>query len=493
MRLDKLLIRQEYSEIPTDEKSSIEIDFGDNNRCLVYSPENTVGKTTLIRLLLCSMGFAVPSTFNLDFSKLETELWYSTGTEKYCIIKGQEGFRIKNSEGEDVHSYSLEDGASLIAFIFNIESPAVVANLLGCFYFDQHSSWNSSPSKGNILGSNRFNIDDLAAALLGVDLTDLERRERLLQDQKTRISILKEASTIFDNFSGRQLDLVNEQVKFLQGQKSSLLFSSSGLREQILSIEQALSDMDHFKSFIENSSLEIRHGSYQPFLLKASDITPLGPYYDALKAQKMVLRQQLAECKESIAKIDDELADLPSLDITLQAEPLFAAIKNSPVSPQDIVRLEKDASKNEIEISKEKNKLVFESPKSTIFQKLIDKIADNYRFLGVRENKVFDDPLHASSRLSITGAEHSKIVFGYRVAVNVFLRTVIGIDLPLIIDSPGSNESDEKTQKSFELLMKREVPNSQIIVSSIYPKAYSEYSSIEITGGLFWKSVYHFE
>ena len=40
----------------------------------IYSNINSVGKSTLLRLLFYSMGYSIPSTKKIRFSKLQTKL-----------------------------------------------------------------------------------------------------------------------------------------------------------------------------------------------------------------------------------------------------------------------------------------------------------------------------------------------------------------------------------------------------------------------------------
>lgn len=48
------------------------IDFSDNAN-LVHSEKNSKGKTTLLRLLLYSIGYAIPSTKKIKFEECTTE------------------------------------------------------------------------------------------------------------------------------------------------------------------------------------------------------------------------------------------------------------------------------------------------------------------------------------------------------------------------------------------------------------------------------------
>ena len=45
-----------------------------SNLTLIHSNNNSVGKTTLVRLILYGMGYAIPSTRGLNFDKLNVKL-----------------------------------------------------------------------------------------------------------------------------------------------------------------------------------------------------------------------------------------------------------------------------------------------------------------------------------------------------------------------------------------------------------------------------------
>lgn len=56
-----------------EEMKYSEFDFS-TDTTLIYSKENSQGKTTLIRLLLYALGYSIPSTKGIDFSKCVTTL-----------------------------------------------------------------------------------------------------------------------------------------------------------------------------------------------------------------------------------------------------------------------------------------------------------------------------------------------------------------------------------------------------------------------------------
>ena len=45
-----------------------------SDKCLIYSDENSRGKTTLLRMLLFALGYNIPPTKKISFSKYVFEL-----------------------------------------------------------------------------------------------------------------------------------------------------------------------------------------------------------------------------------------------------------------------------------------------------------------------------------------------------------------------------------------------------------------------------------
>jgi len=84
-------------------------------------------------------------------------------------------------------------------------------------------------------------------------------------------------------------------------------------------------------------------------------------------------------------------------------------------------------------------------------------------FIGTENNYLFTSNLKAYS-----GSILHKIVFSYRLAFNIVASEVLGVSMPLIIDSPGSAELTMDSIKAIINLAKNNLTTSQIIISTIY-------------------------
>ena len=102
-----------------------------NNICIFHSNNNSTGKTTIIRSILYSIGFSIPSTELINFEKYEFRLIIFNDKE-YTIYRKGKLIIINNIE------YDLPvEQTNVLSTIFGTTNPEIISNLLGTFYFDQ--------------------------------------------------------------------------------------------------------------------------------------------------------------------------------------------------------------------------------------------------------------------------------------------------------------------------------------------------------------------
>ena len=61
-----------------------------------------------------------------------------------------------------------------------------------------------------------------------------------------------------------------------------------------------------------------------------------------------------------------------------------------------------------------------------------------------------------------------KTVFSFRLAYIIEIEKVLGIKLPILMDSPRGREVDDNNIGKMMEILKRDFPNNQIIIASIY-------------------------
>ena len=130
-------------------------DFANGNT-LIYSNKNSVGKTTLIRILLYSMVYNVPSTKGLSFKKLNLKLQIDCDGNKEVIERyGNRVVAFSNIFFMD----SVRDRNELHSRMSGISDPQILKNILALVYFDQEKGWTLL-NRGTVIGGIKFKIED---------------------------------------------------------------------------------------------------------------------------------------------------------------------------------------------------------------------------------------------------------------------------------------------------------------------------------------------
>ena len=102
-----------------------------NGNNLVHSLANSKGKTTLLRLMLYSIGYSVPNTKHIKFEhcKVESQITLDNGEVVLLCRESRDYIELKRNDS--VTTYILpSDEASLHKIIFNANYPELINNLL---------------------------------------------------------------------------------------------------------------------------------------------------------------------------------------------------------------------------------------------------------------------------------------------------------------------------------------------------------------------------
>ena len=78
------------------------------NANLIHSDDNTVGKTTLLRLILYSLGYPIPNTKNIRFEKCITETIVEQSSITYHIRRENEYLLVNDGVKTDYYILPTE-------------------------------------------------------------------------------------------------------------------------------------------------------------------------------------------------------------------------------------------------------------------------------------------------------------------------------------------------------------------------------------------------
>lgn len=178
---------------------------------VVHSENNRAGKTTLIRCLFYALGYPIPSTRSVNFSRLSCKLQVETDDGRRLVISRHGDSLLFHFDGEVPLPTTLDE---LLTAIFNIEEGLIRENLLGAMYIDQDKGWTLL-NRGKVIGGIRFSIEDLVCGLSGRSFAG--DRALLLQiDSRIRkynqmLSIAKYQSDVVDEIGDGVYDSKPEQ------------------------------------------------------------------------------------------------------------------------------------------------------------------------------------------------------------------------------------------------------------------------------------------
>ena len=191
--------------------------FDFSTKTIIHSSNNSVGKSTILRLLFYGLGYPIPGTYKMKFKKLKIYITFSNENGEFEVYRNNDYLELKK-ENNIIHTaYSKEDLTSWLTLIWNITSPEVLDNLLGAIYMDQDKGWTLL-NRGKVIGNISFNVRDLLIGLssaseklgkLVVELKDL----RGLREKTNQLILLYE---IVDHSGETENNLLKDTDKNIQ-------------------------------------------------------------------------------------------------------------------------------------------------------------------------------------------------------------------------------------------------------------------------------------
>ena len=139
------------------------LDTFSQKRNLIYSEENTKGKSTYLRLLFYALGYPIPSTKGINFSNIDTEIILVEKGQRYTVKRDKNLLTLLYDDSK-VNFTLPSEHVSFLSHIFKYDNVKVLNNLLGFIYVDQDKGWTLL-NRGVVIGKIRFSIEELLAGL----------------------------------------------------------------------------------------------------------------------------------------------------------------------------------------------------------------------------------------------------------------------------------------------------------------------------------------
>lgn len=466
------------------------IEFSDKNN-LIHSISNSKGKTTLLRLLLYSIGFSIPNTKHIKFEDLEIESTITLDNGDVITLhrNSRDYLTLKKDGDETVFMLSGQE-AELHKIIFTASNPELTNNLLGLFYFDQEKGWTLL-NRGVVIGSIRFNIEELIRGIADIDCSELLRkRETKKQDllkYKQMFSVAKYQETIDVEANNFAHDSYNTRVDVSLNQCRMEL---NILKTELRRINKVLKDNKTFKNFIAEIGLLIKTPEGQTIAVTEDNIIGLNDTIDYLIAKRQIIISQYKQLQNKLVEIERERRvediQLSFFEDEETISQIFdKRIANIPINEMavknGINRLEQ-----EIKAINARIKDISQNTKNARY--IISSIFANTKKylseLNLNESKITERYLFTSNLKELSGAILHKTVFAFRLACLVEVEKHLGIKFPIILDSPSGKEIDPENIQAMIRILKRDFSENQIIIASIYKYDLDSVNSINIINQL---------
>lgn len=455
---------------------------------LIFSKENSKGKTTLLRFMLYSLGYSIPSTRKIRFDRCEIVAQILCDTGGGITLSRYSSDYIEATIAGEKKTYILPDQLhELHKIIFGTENTDILNNLLGAFYADQEKGWTLL-NRGTAIGSIRFNIEELIRGLSGCDCSDLIRREAQLSKELSKYrqmaSVAKYREQIVSESGSLVLDSYSAESDAVIAQ---LLMQKNSLQKELKRIDKSLSDNKRVHQYVSDMKLVVQLPDGTIFPVTAESIVGLADTIDFLVAKrKMVsadlrtVMHQLTEAQKEQETEAEQLAFFQSESMVDIFDRRIAAV------PIDAVAIDKEIKRIEKLLKSVREEISQKTKSDTgVVMSLYKNMVGYATELGVGNSEsIASSYLFTSNLKELSGAVLHKTVFAFRLAYITEIEKHLGIKLPIILDSPSGKEIDQANIQLMVNILKRDFADNQIIIASIYQYDFKIVNVIEIQNRL---------
>jgi hypothetical protein len=452
---------------------------------LIHSSINSVGKTTLLRFILFSLGYPIPNMKGINFNNFDLDLLINDQNNNQCHIQRRQDFISYITDDETI-SYSLpHDLYELHKKIFNIENIEILENLLGSFYLDQEKGWTLL-NRGIVIGKIRFNIEGLIRGLSNrSDKALSDKLEALRREQykyKYMFDVSKYQMEIKQTGENIAFDTPNEeinnQIKIMENERIPIA-------NELDRIRMVIKDNNKLIEFISLYNITVVNDDGVEIIVNAHTIKGYNDNVNYLIAKRKMYEKRITDIDKKIFTLQKQQKKdslLINLETTTQA--FDAKLLNISVDQVEVQRILNKISQEikviETEITnkvKIDNDIVAELHNSIKY--FANKLQIDEKYVRPYEDFIFTDDLK-----SLSGAIFHKIVFCFKMSYIKIISSSTGVKLPIILDSPSGREIDEINIAEMIEILKTDFSEHQIIIASIHTYLFEKINIIELIGRL---------
>lgn len=455
---------------------------------LIFSRENSKGKTTLLRFMLYSLGYNIPSTRKMKFEQCEVITKIHCDRLGDIVLSRFNGTILEMEYNGEKTTYILPDQLHDIQrIIFGTDRTAVLDNILGAIYADQEKGWTLL-NRGTAIGSIRFNIEELIRGLSGCDCSDLIQKERQLTNElgkyrqmfsvaKYRESVVAESNTLVSDDYAVESDAVVAQ----------LLIRQNTLQHELKRIDKTLTDNRRFRHYVEEMKLMVQSPDGSIIPVTAENIVGLTDTIDYLIAKRKMISSDLQAVMRQLSNMQKEQNEEAEQLAFYQSESLIEIFdKKIAAVPIDAKAVNKEIKHLETALKAIRKEISTKTKSNTkVIMSLYENMVKYASELGVGNSEsIATSYLFTSNLKELSGAVLHKTVFAFRLAYIIEIEKFLDIKLPIILDSPSGKEVDQTNIQLMVNILKRDFSKNQIIIASIFQYDFDSVNLIEIKNRL---------
>ena len=455
---------------------------------LVFSKENSKGKTTLLRFLLYSLGYNVPNTRKFRFDHCEVVSRVLVDNVGELTLSRYSNDFIEATVADEKKTYILPDQLrELHKILFRTENADVLNNILGAIYTDQEKGWTLL-NRGTVIGSIRFNIEELIRGLSGCDCSDLIRKKARLSKERSKYRQLASVAKYREEIVAESGTLVSDAYSVESDAViAQLLMQQKALQGELKRIDKSLSDNRRVRQYVAEMKLIVQLPDGKIFPVTADSIVGLVDSIDFLIAKRKIVSADLRSVMHELASVQKERENETEQLSFFQSERMIdifdRRIASVPIDAgaiyKEIKNLEKELKFVDGEISRKTKSDT--GAVMSIYQNMVKYATE----LGVGNSEsIASSYLFTSNLKELSGAVLHKTVFAFRLAYITEIEKRLSIKLPIILDSPSGKEVDQANIQLMINILKRDFSGNQIIIASIFKYDFESLNVIEIQNRL---------
>jgi hypothetical protein len=443
---------------------------------LIFSKENSSGKTTLLRLLLYSIGYAVPSTKNINFEYCETKTILETAAGLFTITRHND-YLETHLDDKTEHYILPNDAPKLREKLFGSANLDIVENILGAMYADQEKGWVML-NRGIVVGKIGFNIERLIRGLAEIECKELQAEIAAANAELKKYKQILNFTEYQKTMTAAINDSPEKRDEETEARLATLFSEKQLLSNELERLNRIIHENISFEKFIEKMRIRVKSRRGEEIPVNAASIIGLNDNSELLISKRKILIVGIKKLDYQI----DELERIYNERRQIQPTPLLQSFETQIARITiDTVRVKDMIKFSEKRCNDLKWHLSEYAKRNDVATELFETISKYAKEFGVENyidynvDYIFTDKLKA-----LSGTVLHLLSFSFRLAFIKAIQEKLGIRLPIILDSPSGREVTDETVDLMMYILKRDFAENQIIIASIYKYRFEKYQFIEL-------------